>query len=78
VLPYWFIFFRHSVEMANVNIGVGLIGLFVIMITNLQMPFYGGILARGWVRRTLFKYVIILTTVHTTAAFIAYYVQTSV
>jgi hypothetical protein len=78
VLPYWFIFFRPSVEMTNVSFGVGLIGLLVIMITNLQMPLYGWIAASGWVHRRLFRCVIILTIVHITAAVIAYYFQTRV
>jgi len=76
VCPYYMIYFRPSVEITNVSVGVGLIGLFVIMITNLQMPFYGWIVASGWVHRRLFRCVIILAIVHITAAVIAYYVQT--
>jgi hypothetical protein len=78
VLPYYMIYFRPSVEMTNVSVGLGLVGLLVIMITNLQMPFYGWILASGWVHRRLFRCVIILAIVHITAAVIAYYVQTRV
>ena len=78
VLPYYMIYFRPSVAFPNVNVALGLIGLFVILITNLQMPLYGWIVGSGWVHRRLFRCVTILAVVHITAAIIAYYVQTRV
>jgi hypothetical protein len=63
VFPYAFILSPHGDAD-------GFLGWSLIVITLLQMPIYGGIFAREWVRHRVFRALLVLGCVHLVAALI--------